>query len=618
MALVVFGRSAASRNDDQRCQRQSPTEVSLSRQCSCDAWKVVLDEYPTIRISTVVDMGVGLSVARVALPLVLTWLANLGARKVPGYRASVRRVILDVMTPRLSVAGLSLVKLNGEHLLQVDSVVIGSRWRDRLRSSWIAYIRVDSPRVMLELHRLARSGDSRTNGQSEADAQPTWQAKVMSLPVFRISTAALSDGEVCLLGIPGQNGTDIKVDRLNLSFDNITNSLILSPTLMAKVLCSARIMATGSLNFRAEGYPLAEQPTFNLDLQTENVDLTEVREVIESNIEMDVRRGILDLYVEAAAADGYLQGYAKPVFDQLELVPPTPSTFREKAKAWTTEAVVKLAKNKRKDRVATRLDFEGSLVDPDVDVTDAILTFIRNSFSTAERPSLDHRIWFSRAGNTADQVEIHDGREPRSKAAEVFGLTKETLRRWTEDAAPRMAAALAYYTAFSMAPLLILAISIAGLALGREAAQSKIVEQIGGLVGGKSAATIQSMIQAANHSSKGIFASIVGVFSLIAGATGVLSELKSALNKIWRTEERGDVKEVVTKNVVFLGMMLGMGFLLTVSLVVSAAVSSLGDFLAGLLPAARTDSSHSRFHTVVWHHYTAACGNVQVFAEHDI
>jgi membrane protein len=543
----------------------------------------------TIRLSTVVDMGVGLSVARVVLPLALTWLANLGARKVPGYHASVRRVSLDVMTPRLSVAGLSLVKLNGEHSLQVDSVVIGSRWRDLLRSSWIASLRVNSPRVMLDLRRLdhasARSGDSRTNGQSEADARPTWQAKVMSLPAFRISTAALSDGEVRLLGIPGQNGTDIKVDRLNLSFDNLTNSLTLSPTLMAKVLCSARIMATGSLTFRAEGYPLAEQPTFNLDLQAENIDLTEVREVIESNIEIDVRRGILDLYLEAAAADGYLQGYAKPVFDQLELVPPTPSTFREKVKSWLAEGVVKLGKNKRKDRVATRLDFEGSLVDPDVDVTDAILTFIRNSFSTAERASLDHRIWFSRAGNTADQVEIHDGREPRSKAAVMFGLTKETLRRWTEDAAPRMAAALAYYTAFSMAPLLILAISVSGLALGREAAQGKIVEQIGGLVGGNSAATIQSMIQAANHSSKGIFASVVGVISLIAGATGVLSELKSALNKIWRTEERGDVKEIVKKNVVFLGMVLGMGFLLTVSLIVSAALASVGHFLAGLLPA---------------------------------
>jgi membrane protein len=142
-----------------------------------------------------------------------------------------------------------------------------------------------------------------------------------------------------------------------------------------------------------------------------------------------------------------------------------------------------------------------------------------------------------------------------------------------------------YYTAFSMAPLLILAISIAGLVLGREAAQGKIVEQIAGLVGKQSAAAIQSMIEAANRPSKGIFASVIGIVSLIAGATGVLSELKSALNKIWRTQERGEIKESVKKNVIFLGMVLGIGFLLTVSLVVSAAVSGVGTFLGGLLPA---------------------------------
>jgi membrane protein len=121
--------------------------------------------------------------------------------------------------------------------------------------------------------------------------------------------------------------------------------------------------------------------------------------------------------------------------------------------------------------------------------------------------------------------------------------------------------------------------------LGREAAQGKIVEQIGGLVGKQSAAAIQSMIEAANRPSKAIFASMIGIVSLIAGATGVLSELKSALNKIWRTQEHSDVKEIVKKNVIFVGMLLGIGFLLTVSLVVSAAISGLGKFLGGLLPA---------------------------------
>jgi membrane protein len=149
-----------------------------------------------------------------------------------------------------------------------------------------------------------------------------------------------------------------------------------------------------------------------------------------------------------------------------------------------------------------------------------------------------------------------------------------------------MAAALSYYTAFSMAPLLILAISIAGLALGREAAQGKIIEQIGGLVGPKSAAAIRDMLQAAaNRPSQGVVATIIGIVSLVAGASGVLSELKTALNTIWRTQEVGDVKEVIRKNALFLGMLLGIGFLMTVSLVLSAALATLGKFLGGFLPA---------------------------------
>jgi membrane protein len=166
----------------------------------------------------------------------------------------------------------------------------------------------------------------------------------------------------------------------------------------------------------------------------------------------------------------------------------------------------------------------------------------------------------------------------------MFALARETFSRWSNDSAPRMAAALSYYAAFSMAPLLILAISIAGLAFGHDAAQGKIVEQIGGLVGTKSAAAIQDMLQAANRPAKSVVFSIIGIITLIAGATGVLSELKSALNTIWRTREPGDVQEIIKKNILFIGMLLGIGFLLTVSLVLNAALASFGQLLSGSLP----------------------------------
>jgi membrane protein len=568
--------------------------LALLRRARTLAALVIRMNFSSRKIVIVAGAGTGLLIARAALPVVLTWLANLGVRKIPGYRGSVRRVGVNFTDPSLVVRGLSLAKFNGskpEQRLNITSVIVASEWKKIFAGELVGYIRIDSPRILLDLEGIRRkAGNGATKPNSDRNSttdksQQPWQEKVNQLPAFRLSSAIVTDGEVRLQGIPGQNGADIRIDRLNLSLENITNSTKIAPTLMAKASCKARVMSNGNLELRAEGYPLAQVATFNADFQTSNIDLTEVRTLIEKNAEIDVRRGIVGLYLEAAAADGQIHGYAKPIFDHLELEPAEHIRFAGKIKAWAAEAVANLGKNKPKDRIAMRLDFEGSLDDPELNLTDAILSFLHNSFVTAERASLEHRIWFSKAGRTADDVEIHDGTQPHSKAAVVFGLLKETFSRWSEDAAPRMAAALSYYTAFSMAPLLILAISIAGLVLGREAAQGKIVEQIGGLVGKQSATAIQSMIQAGNRPSKGILAAVIGIVSLLAGATGVLSELKSALNKIWRTQGRSDMKEIVKKDVVFVGMLLGMGFLLTVSLIVSAAISGLGKFLGGMLPA---------------------------------
>jgi membrane protein len=491
--------------------------------------------------------------------------------------------------PALAVKGLSLTKLNGTappHRIEVSSILVTSAWQSLLTGALVASIRVDSPRLFLGMDGTNHPDDPpKPRPTSERAVQGTWQEKVKQLYAFTISSVLLTDGAVRVLGVPGEIGAEIAIDHLNLRAQNITNSGDIARTLMAKLAVDARVLATGKLQLKAEGYPLAKVPTFDADFSSSGIDLTQLQSVIEKATEIDVRRGIVSLYLEAAAADGQIRGYAKPVFDHLELEPPRHSGSVAHLKAWGAEALAWLGKNKRKDRIATRLDFDGAIDDPDLDITDAVLGFIRNAFLTAERASLDHRIWFSRIGKTVDEVIIHDSRKPRSRTAAVFALVKETFSRWNDDAVPRMAAALSYYTAFSIAPLLILAISTAGLILGHDAAQGKIVEQIGGLVGTKSAAAIQDMLQAANRPSKGIVLTIVGIVSLIAGATGVLSELKSGLNTVWRTREPGDVTEVIKKNVLFLGMILGIGFLLIVSLVLSAALAGLGKFLNGLLPA---------------------------------
>ena len=110
------------------------------------------------KIAILAGASAGILIVRAAAPTILTWLANLGVQKVPGYRGRVRRVSIDLTTPRVAVQGLSLAKLNGgrpEHLLHVGSIVVGSHWKDILTGSLIAYIRLDSPQLIVNLERIS-------------------------------------------------------------------------------------------------------------------------------------------------------------------------------------------------------------------------------------------------------------------------------------------------------------------------------------------------------------------------------------------------------------------------------------------------------------------------------
>lgn len=162
-----------------------------------------------------------------------------------------------------------------------------------------------------------------------------------------------------------------------------------------------------------------------------------------------------------------------------------------------------------------------------------------------------------------------------------WGLLKATYAEWNKDNVPRLGAALAYYTVFSLAPLLIIVIAIAGLAFGQEAAQGQIVDQIQGLVGRDGAEAIESMIEHARTKSTGIIATIIGVAMLLFGASGAFGQLQDALNTIWDVTPKPGrgVTGMVRDRLFSFVMVVGMGFLLLVSLVLSAAIAALAEYL---------------------------------------
>ena len=169
---------------------------------------------------------------------------------------------------------------------------------------------------------------------------------------------------------------------------------------------------------------------------------------------------------------------------------------------------------------------------------------------------------------------------------EIFPLIKQTYIAFDDDRGLKLSAALAYYTIFSIAPMLIVLIAITGIFYGQEAVQGKIFSQLNDFIGNDSAAQIQDILKQMQLSGKSTFAIITGIVTLIIGASGVFIEIQDSINLIWRVKakpKRGWVKLIVDR-VLSLSMIGSLGFLLIVSLIINGMVLALSDILTRFLP----------------------------------
>jgi membrane protein len=172
-------------------------------------------------------------------------------------------------------------------------------------------------------------------------------------------------------------------------------------------------------------------------------------------------------------------------------------------------------------------------------------------------------------------------------ASSLWWVLKHALIGWWNDNVPRLGASLAYYTLFALAPILVVAIGLAGLVFGPDAVRGEVVGQIEGLVGRQGAEAVQSMIQGAAHPSASRIATAIGLITAFLGATGAFIELQTALNAIWRVQPRPGVSVLafLKQRLISFGLVVGVGFLLLVSLLVNAALAAFNRYLGRLFPA---------------------------------
>jgi membrane protein len=186
-----------------------------------------------------------------------------------------------------------------------------------------------------------------------------------------------------------------------------------------------------------------------------------------------------------------------------------------------------------------------------------------------------------------NEPEVRKDPEPPARATTPLAYVKQTWNSFSEDDCMTLGAAMAYYSVFSLAPMLLTIVSIVGLVFGRQAIENQIAGQIKGLIGSGAAEQVQSMLanQWQNHSG-GIIGTAIGLVTLIFGATGAFAALQDALNKSWHVQpdpSQGGIKAFLTKRVLSFGMILGVVFLMIASLVVTTALSVVGTWMGGHL-----------------------------------
>jgi membrane protein len=173
---------------------------------------------------------------------------------------------------------------------------------------------------------------------------------------------------------------------------------------------------------------------------------------------------------------------------------------------------------------------------------------------------------------------------------EVWSIVREAGTGWMSDNASRLSAALAFYTILSLAPLLVIVTAIAGWVFGSDVASIQLQDQMRGLVGDAGAEVAKTAVEHAHRPGSGIFATIIGIATLLFGASGVFNELQGSLNLVWHVKPKPGrgIWGTIRDRFLSFGMVLVIGFLLLVSLVISTALTAIGTYTGGLMPGVPT------------------------------
>lgn len=322
-------------------------------------------------------------------PLVLRF-ANKKLDDMPGYKGHIEDVDISLWRGAYTIEGVRLQKIEGNvpvPFFSARSADFSVEWKALLRGKVVSEITLDRPRLNFV------SGPTQAQSQNDAEG---WQEVVEDLFPLTINRFEILQGEIHFRDFHRTPKVDIHLDHLDAVATGLTNSQEQSSPLPATFKLTGRAMGHAPLRVDMKVAPLADDPTFDLNAELTDLELTTLNDYFNAYAFMDVESGTLSLFTEMAAKEGAFKGYIKPLTKNLNILDLEKDAQNPLRLAWETitGAVGQIFENQPRAQVGTQIPFSGRFSDPNPDIWKTVGTLLRNAFIRALHPDLNNSIQF--------------------------------------------------------------------------------------------------------------------------------------------------------------------------------------------------------------------------------
>lgn len=326
---------------------------------------------------------------RAALPALIRDRVNAQLQALEDYDGHIDAVHLSLLRGAYRIDNIEIVKTGSGApvpFFSSDRVDFSVEWRSLMRGSLVAEVQFFSP----DLNFV----QGETKEESQTGEGVNWAERIGELFPFRFNTVRVHDGTITFLA-PGINTQDaIKATNLQGQITNLTNVADVGKETFADFQANAEVLDGGSARISGSVDPMAKQPTFDVNLQLDNVKLPQVNPWLRQYIKADAEAGDFELYLELAAAEGKFQGYAKPVLQNVDIYSSEEPEENPLKRIWEglVDFAANVLENDEKEQVAARIPFTGTIENPKTSVLQTIVSVLRNAFVSAFARSLEGSI----------------------------------------------------------------------------------------------------------------------------------------------------------------------------------------------------------------------------------